>query len=144
MSGQISIPAMPALWDKPDICVNHKAVAGALANWAVRQSPYTVPENLGAAIEQFMGEWGMGDFVMTTSKELHAEVKRAIANCPLIEAWNHPKIGSHEYVFVSRYDQPKSDYDFIDLDALARNIAHSLTLESQVDAAQRLIQRGAS
>jgi hypothetical protein len=127
---------MPALWDKDVIYVSHKALAGALANWAVRQSPYIVPENLGAAIEQFMAHWKAEDFQLMNSRELYDAIKIAVAECPLIEAWNHPKIGNHEYVFVSRYDAPKPDYDFIDLDALVRNVAHDLTLWAQVDHAQ--------
>ena len=53
----LQMPVMPALWDKPDVCVSHKQLSGSLAHWAVAQSPYTVPENLGAAIEQFMAAW---------------------------------------------------------------------------------------
>jgi hypothetical protein len=137
----LSLPRMPALWDKADVCVSHKSLAGSLAHWAVSQSPYTVPENLGAAVEQFMEHWGGNDYLMMTSANLKTAIRRTIDQCPLIVAWNTPKIEGAVnpglgVAFVSRYESINSDYDFIDLDALAHNVSHELTLWSQVEHAQ--------
>ena len=44
----------------------------------------------------------------------------------LVLAWNRPKKGNHEFVFVSRYGGPKPEYDFIDLYALARNVCREI------------------
>lgn len=138
---ELRLPRMPALWDKKDICVSHKNLAGALAHWAVRQSPYTAPNDLGIAIEQFMEHWGGNDYLMMTSTNLKAAIRRTIDQCPLIVAWNTPKeegaVNPETGVaFVSRYENIKADYDFVDLDALAHNVCHELTLWSQVEAAQ--------
>lgn len=137
----LTLPRMPALWSKDDICVAHKSIAGALAHWAVSQSPYTVPDSLGQAVVQFMEHWGGKDYLMMNAANLKTAIRRTIDQCPLIVAWNTPK---HEgavnpdlgIAFVSRYESIKPDYDFIDLDALAHNVAHELTLWSQVESAQ--------
>lgn len=138
---KLTLPRMPELWDKEDICVSHKSLAGALAHWAVTQSPYTVPENLGAAVEQFMEHWGGKDYLMMTSANLKTAIRRTIDQCPLIVAWNTPKKEGAVNLatgtaFVSRYETIKPDYDFVDLDALAHNVCHELTLWSQVESAQ--------
>ena len=59
--------------------------------------------------------------------------KQGFENVPEIEAWNRPRSGHNKHVFVSRYGGPPPDDDFIDLDALAWNAAHSLTLQSVYD-----------
>lgn len=138
---KLMLPQMPALWDKENIYVSHKSLAGALAHWAVQQSPYTVPENLGPAVVQFMERWGLADFAPMNSANLKIAIRQTIEQCPLIVAWNTPKIGgavNPEFgvAFVSRYESIKPDHDFIDLDALAHNICHELTLWSQVESAQ--------
>lgn len=137
----LTLPRMPALWHKDEICVSHKSLAGALAHWAVSQSPYVVPENLGEAVTQFMEQWGGRDYLMMSDVTLKMAIRRTIGECPLIVAWNTPKTEGAVrpelgIAFVSRYESIKPDYDFIDLDALAHNVAHELTLWSQVESAQ--------
>lgn len=131
---------MPALWDKADMIVSHKTLAGALAHWAVVQSPYTAPENLTAAIEQFMRNWSYKDYAHMSSDEMEAAVRQAIDLSPLVRAWNEPKLagaaGTRGYAFISSFHSIKPDYDFIDLSALCRNICHEITLWAQVEAAQ--------
>jgi hypothetical protein len=137
----MEIPRMPDLWSKPDVIVTHKALAGALAQWAVRQSPYTVPDNLGAAVIEFMQQWPHADYERLDADVLKAEIRAVIERCALVKAWNEPKLQGavnpdYGAAFVSRYETIKPDYDFIDLDALAHNVAHELTLWAQVEAAQ--------
>jgi len=140
MTGTLNIPTMPDLWHMDKLYVGHKALKGALAHWAVHQSPYVAPDRLGEAIEQFMHEWPYEDFAPMSSQELRERVGVLIKSCPLIAAWNEPRLsgavseGGH--AFVSRYDTLKPDYDFIDLDALVRNVTHELVLWAQVESAQ--------
>jgi hypothetical protein len=132
---------MPELWSMDALIVSHKSISGALAHWAVRQSPYTAPDNLGTAVEQFMEKWPHGDYAALSSGELALAIKETIEHCPLILAWNNPKIEGVVnpelgVAVTSRFDTIKPDYDFIDLGALARNVTHDLVLWAQVEAAQ--------
>ena len=52
---------MPALWTMDRLCVSQPDLLGALAKWAVRLSPYTVPSNLAKALEEFTAEWRQPD-----------------------------------------------------------------------------------
>lgn len=107
-------------------------VLGALACWAVRQSPYTVPEQLAEAIEKFHVDWPVGTTVdsfkfscnlFPTLQALEAQIDATIALNPIIQGWNNRKNRREGMGFSSRYDQPNPDDDFIDLGALSRNIA---------------------
>jgi hypothetical protein len=106
-------------------------VAGALAMWAVRQSPYPVPNELGDAVRlmhDFLPEHlaGTGMFG-ATENELRALVHHFVHACPIVTAWNQPKSGhTATLVFSSRYDHPAPDDDFTDLDALAGNVCRTL------------------
>lgn len=115
--------------DGPWISTND--VAGQLACWAVRQSPYPAPENLGLVIERFCELWPH-DPEITALKMLQwqsydALVERiwsVFGQIPELVAWNTPKSGhNQEIVFTSRYGGPNQDDDFIDLHALCDNVA---------------------
>lgn len=101
---------------------------------AVRQSPYLLPESLEKGIEKFneclVFEKKIGDeeLIETTYSDLKEKISNAISNSDIISSWNTAKKGSGD-VFVSAYSEPEPDYDFIDLDALARNTAQSIWLE---------------
>jgi hypothetical protein len=132
----LTIPAMPEIWTTDGLRVSRYDLLGSLANWAVRQSPHTVPDNLAGAIVQFNEAWSLEEHAEIDSKRLLKEVATTIAKCPAIVAWNTSKKGGQDPVFVTRYSQPQPDYDFIDLDALARNICHEIILRAQVNKAQ--------
>jgi hypothetical protein len=107
-------------------------IVGHFAMWAVRQSPYEQPADLSQGIMEFAQNLGMtgvdaGDYF--TCDSLKTKIETAIAKSLTVVGWNKPKIGDHKMGFVDRYNQPKPDCDFIDLDALARNISHSVWLE---------------
>lgn len=134
----ISMQAGPGIWDDTPFYTSGKTVLGELAGWAVRQSPYTIPDRLAKALSEFhhvFGMGGKGDVWQTNCKELRQRIERAIEKCPLILAWNDPKEGDHKLVFVDRYGGPDPDHDFIDLDALARNVAHAVTLQEKFSLA---------
>jgi hypothetical protein len=133
------VPVSPLRDDIPSaVWTTEGTVAGHLAMWAVRQSPYRATEALTEAITQFreafpgpvagLSQWADED-------ELHGAIWNAIEASPAIIAWNCPKSG-HEapFVFSSRYDRPSPDDDFIDLHALARNIARSVWAEEVANA----------
>lgn len=103
--------------------------------WAVRQSPYLYPEKLAKGIEEMSIALGMdvsygGGFIETTCTGLGRIVRDSIELCVTVQSWNDAKDGSTEpYIFTTRYGEPHPDSDIIGLDALARNIAHSVWLE---------------
>jgi hypothetical protein len=135
----INFPA----WDQDTIFyISVSEVVGALAYWAVKQSPYDFPENLSLGLFEFVIKFRqvMGDkidqfdFFKTNYNDLSKILNEIIAPAddskalPVILSWNTPKkegaCGEMGCAFVSRFNSIKPDYDFIDLDALSRNIAN--------------------
>lgn len=118
-------------------------VTGYLAMWAVRQSPYDVPDNLEDAVQDFRTNLPlarlsppMHEFVDVADEgALHEAIKSAIEATPAIRAWNERKNKNQSpFQFVSRYDGPSDpDNDFIDLGALARNTSLYCWREMQRD-----------
>lgn len=129
------------------VTVNY--LAGALAMWAVRQSPYPAPDNLGPAIEKFCEAWKAqppmqkegwpsdGYYEFADHVELRKAVENAIDKVPEIRAWNERKNGNQSpFNFISRFDGPTDpDNDFIDLGALAGNAAMTVCREDEHDRA---------
>ena len=138
----MQIPKMPEMWCSANsFIITIKDVCGSLAKWVIRQSPYLVPDDLSGAVHQFADNFCCSPpdedgYFRTNCSDLHRLVRQAFDKCPLIMNWNNPKIGGHTLVFVTRCSKPQPDYDFIDLDALARNVAHDLTMAAVVDKAQ--------
>ncbi len=128
------IQKMPDIWDDIEFMTSRNSVLGQLACCAVRQTPYTSPDQLRQAIEEMAYAISdLGEYFYTNCHELQNMMRRYFDECPTIQEWNVPKKGNHQTVFVSRFDTPNPDYDFIDLDALARNIAHGITLQEKYD-----------
>ncbi len=140
MNSMLTIQPMPEIWGEGSFWISRSEVLGQLAHWGVRQSPYTMPENLAQALTEFDAVFHVdspdGEYLETTCDDLRQDVRSAFERCPQILAWSEPKKGNHTVAFCSRFDQPDPDYDFIDLNALARNVAHSITLASKYDQAQ--------
>jgi len=106
-------------------------IVGALAMWAVRQSPYPVPEKLSEALLSFYEKMPADDIVGVLTEwpsldALYASIWDAIERVPEIVAWNSRRNGRDGMGFVSRYDKPSPDDDFIDLHALCNNVARSV------------------
>ena len=130
----------PTLLGLTNLLISQNDVLGELAGWAVRQSPYTVPENLSGAILAFSTHWPAAacnfgtdatipDFPshrFADMRALERAIDHVIEQVPEILAWNQRKNGRDGPAFVSHYSQPHPDNDFIDLGALSRNIAMSL------------------
>jgi len=110
-------------------------IAGKFAEWAVRQSPYDVPDNLDVAVQKLC-DWfrpgatsSMGfENLKVNQHELEKDLLKAFETIPEISAWNERKDENQSpFGFTSAYDGPGDpDNDFIDLYALARNVAHDL------------------
>ncbi len=125
----MTLQMMPDIWDDKIFFTSNNIVLGELAAWSIRQSPYLQPDNLSEALIEFNKAFKTEEeYFHINCIELHKKIRESFEQCPIILGWNNAKIGNHKFVFVSRDHQQKPDYDFIDLDALARNIAHSITL----------------
>ena len=131
----VTIPGMPEIWES-EITFLPSRVAGSFAKWAVEQSPYAAPVNLTEAVlavDEFAKSWcdGAVETVVTlTCHEIRRRLEKFFDETPVIESWNHPKSGREQPFYGCDRNGPwqEPDDDIIDLSALARNIAHDLTL----------------
>ena len=110
------------------VFVTPKHLAGVFAMYAVRQSPYLVPDNLKEAIFEFMAGFDCTQLVLSWRYplEFSQAVNDSIMKSPVCLSWNERKNGRDGMGFSSRYDQPEPDDDFIDLDALQMNICRDV------------------
>lgn len=128
------------------------AIVGGVAFWAVRQSPYDCPEDIEAALknlttvlkedvacmdrkklsdEELKLQVALGTLSKFTCDEIRRLLERSFRKVPEIMAWNEKKCPNKEIDYDNLSRDP--DTDFIDLDALARNVSHTLILESLYD-----------
>lgn len=130
----VPVSALPGDDPSREMFFNRKEVAGVLAMWAVRQSPYPVPDRLAEAVQaahDALPEELEGWF-WATEPVLRELVEGICLNNPIIATWNVPASGHDApFVFSSRYDSPSPDDDFIDLHALANNICRTLIADQQ-------------
>lgn len=109
-----------------------KDVLGAVANWAVRQSPYHRPENLEVVLDKLnpvlVDVFGDNFCLKLTYEQLKDFLSVKLKAIPEFAAWNERKNGNQaQYKFTSRYDgEGDPNDDFIDLDALVRNVANEI------------------
>jgi hypothetical protein len=117
------------------IFVTKGQLLGTIAKYAVQQSPYHRPDNLEVVLDKFndliapafdKADLGVGEFSERVT--LEAFISRFLRRIPEYEAWNERKNGNDAPMkFTSRYDTGENpDDDFIDLDALERNVAFEL------------------
>ena len=113
-----------------------KDILGGIAKWAVHQSPYHRPDNLEIVIDKLnelispmFSETDLSKHFMELSyQEIQDFVLGHCGQIPEFMAWNEPKIqtGNPLQGSSSRYHKTKPDYDYIDLHALARNVANDI------------------
>lgn len=114
------------------IYVSKSYILGTFAKYAVAQSPYHRPDNLEVVLDKFneiispafaKADLGIGEF--SDHLTLEAFLHRCLAQIPEYVAWNDRKNGNESSMqFTSRYDTGSDpDDDFIDLEALERNVA---------------------
>jgi hypothetical protein len=110
---------------------------GVFAKYAISQSPYYRPDNLETVIDslhKLLGDiftnapLGIAEF---TDNELYDLLHVALARIPEYVSWNDRKNGNDAPMqFTSRYDtNDNPDDDFIDLDALERNVIREIEVE---------------
>lgn len=115
--------------------VTKSQVLGCIAKYAVQQSPYHRPDNLEIVLDKFneaissafaKAPLGVGEF--SDHLTLEAFISRFLRKIPEYTAWNERKNGnSAPMKFTSRYDTGENpDDDFIDLDAMERNVVWEL------------------
>jgi len=125
-----------------------KTVAGHFAMWAVRQNPYPhCPAHLDLLVGRLLyqlqkhakkqargnGLMKVAGIFRTDRRSLETLVMEKLGSVREFQRWNERKNGNQDpFNFVSRYDDPTKrdpDNDFIDLDALVRNVALSVAVE---------------
>jgi len=127
----------PIWGNKEEMLLSLKDITGSTAMWAIKQSPYPKPDNLEEALKYLRGyinsrlEFCELGFVSITIEDLRKFLIKAYEETPEIAAWNEPKIETDNIFQGSsnRYHTTKPDYDFIDLHAMARNVAHACGME---------------
>lgn len=124
------------------IIITHRSVMGALASCAVRQSPYHRPDNLEIVLDKFhdlikeeLNETTEKYILkFETWKECHDWIATKLHLIQEFKLWNERKngnqspfgfsgVGHHDNGDVTLYGT-SDDNDFIDLDALTRNITN--------------------
>lgn len=113
--------------------ITSKSIMGQMARWAVELHPFHEPTGLfeicGLIDRRATDDFKDGppflpmrwfDDAMEIDRWLHA----VLDNHPTLMIWNTPRSKhTQSIVFSSRYDRPSPEDDFIDLDALLRNVA---------------------
>lgn len=113
------------------ILVTKRNLLGNVAKCAVMQSPYHRPDNLEVVLDK------LNELTREISKndasnyckefdsiiDLKKWLKEILTKIPEFLAWNERENGGKGFSFVSARSQPHPDNDFIDLDALYRNVA---------------------
>lgn len=128
------------------IYVSSRNLLGAIGKWAIEQSPYPRPDNLEKVLDQLYTNtketFGGGKLGFVTFDGHHSLVKflqENLRSIPEYVGWNERKNGRQGYGFsgaghhdngdVTLYNA-KADDDFIDLDALERNVANEISARS--------------
>ena len=108
---------------------------GTVAKYAISQSPYAYPENLeivlskfNSSIDEDFNKAPLRVFEWSNFEELVNYLSSHLGKIPEYVAWNDRKNGREsEFAFTSAYDSDTNpDDDFIDLDALERNVASEI------------------
>lgn len=107
-------------------------IIGQLARWAVQQHPYHAPDGLFELVQEVLaacrrdfkdGIDGWPTRWFDSSQSILGWLKDTFGDHATLRAWNTPRSGHTEHVFVSRYGGPDAADDFIDTDALMMNVA---------------------
>ena len=110
-------------------------IQGQLANWVCQQSPYRSVKGVdtanGMLRDALNGDWtvlsdGYATRNFTSWREIERWIKSVFDGSGVTKAWNTPKSGHNENVFTSRYHSVKPEHDFIDIDALFRNVSRAV------------------
>lgn len=118
------------------IVVTARMVMGNVAKMAVQQSPYPRPDNLELVLDKLhiAIRDDFKDYIVEfdTALTIEAYLHSKLGEIAEFFAWNERKNGNDAAIkFTSRYDSDDNpDDDFIDLDALVRNVTNEILIES--------------
>ena len=130
-------------------CITIGAIMGQMARWVVEQSPHRSARGVDQ-VNMRLFQKATVDFECYTPDsdprfrvryfssfwEIEAWIKQALDGEPWLERWNtafrgrHSNTGSDEMVRIDNDSIPHPDYDFIDIDALTRNVARHTWLDA--------------
>lgn len=119
-------------WKSKDVLFSKKKLLAAVASCALRQSPYDVPDNLTHVLAELAVEVDADfaaselGFVKVPPRELIKWVRERLRRIPEYTQWNERKNKREGHGFVTAVSKTAPDDDFIDLDALERNVAQQL------------------
>lgn len=102
------------------------------AGEVVALHPYHRPPNLFEATEELIQYLKLNmrheiDVLRGTEKRWRLWIRLFCRGNRLCRKWNVPRKNKKvKILFTSRYETPKPEYDFIDLDALANNVVREI------------------
>jgi hypothetical protein len=112
-----------------------KTVLGYVANWAIQQSPYTVPDNLASVLEElsrrsfpYFQDGVSCCMIWRVNRPIFEQYLRTqFLSIAQVQLWGRPKLDPKmDLIIVSRYGGPPPDQDCINLDALVGNIVRDI------------------
>ena len=138
-----------------EFLVSKRNILSEVAKWAVAQSPYHRPDNLEIVLDklnEFIPEWKdkMGYGKMSYG-ELKDFLGKHLKSIPEFNLWNERKNGRQGHGFTGaghhddgsvKFFNAKADDDFIDLDALIRNVANSIIREGTEVSIPEVLGKG--
>lgn len=118
------------------ILVSQSELLGGIARWAVRQHPYHHPPGLLEVLDRwreatktrftFLGRCGLA---WATQRSIVAMLETTLLRDEAFVAWNTPRSRRSGHAAVSATGGPAPEDDFIDLDALMRNVARDALVD---------------
>jgi len=106
-----------------------KDITGGLAMWAVRQSPFDVPDGLAEVLGYLSAclrrevEWDKHGAAVLSLCGINKLLHEILMDFKLFQAWNEPRKSRPGISFVTAESLPDPDHDFIDLDAVLHNVS---------------------
>lgn len=131
--------------DQPLRHMFRKDVAAHFAHWAVRLSPYPCPDDLPEVLSDLTqaleARWPGEPYVFMPHDEVSDLLHEFIQTHPKVRLWNERKNGnSAPFQAVSiHFAKPDPDNDFIDLDALCRNVTYTLAEEERRNMERHMV-----
>ena len=125
---------------KNSVLITHKEVIGYMALWAIRQHPSGRPEGLfdvTDTITTAAQDWPEGVpslrmFYVDCWQDIENWLEKTLKDHPVLAQWNTPRNGhTTQTLPLSLYFSPQAEHDFIDIDALLRNVALSVWRDAQ-------------
>ena len=127
--------------------VSKNDILSGVAKWAVAQSPYHRPDNLEIVLDKLninlISYFKDEIYLELSYREINNFIKLYTFSIEEFMQWNERKNGREGHLgFSSRYDRPMPDDDFIDLDALIRNIANDIIRDKYQKSIPEILGEG--